>query len=118
MSGVIICTLKLKYVDSDEVRVNFFKLSMAFAACNLLVSALLLVSVLKVKLYTFLICFLTHIFPQNKHKCAFLYACLSFLSLFAATLHIEGHTTRNATFLITFSVFGEFIDFIYNVKHN
>lgn len=45
---MIICSLKLKQTDDEEVQTGFFKLSMIFAACNLTLSVLLLVSVLKV----------------------------------------------------------------------
>ncbi|KAJ8945662.1 hypothetical protein NQ318_012380 [Aromia moschata] len=88
LSGVIICTLKLRYVDDEEIRVGFFKVSMVFAVLNLLLSVLLLVSVLK-----------------RDQKYAFLYALLIFLSLFAATIHIESNTSKNVTFIVIFTVF-------------
>lgn len=52
VSGVIICSLKLHHTDDEDVQVGFFKLSMFFAAFNLVLSVLLLISVLKVNLYT------------------------------------------------------------------
>ncbi|KAG5864025.1 hypothetical protein JTB14_008815 [Gonioctena quinquepunctata] len=61
---------------------------MAFATCNLVLSVLLLISVLK-----------------RDQKYAFLYALLIFLSLFAATIHIESHTSHDFTFLIIFALF-------------
>lgn len=45
---------------------------------------------------------------QEDQKYAFLYALLIFLSLFAATVHIESHTSHDFTFLIIFAVFGKF----------
>ena len=45
--GIISCTLKLKH-GSEEAREDFFKLSIVFATCNLVLSVLLLVSVIKV----------------------------------------------------------------------
>ncbi|KYB29066.1 hypothetical protein TcasGA2_TC032043 [Tribolium castaneum] len=66
--GIITCTLKLKH-GSEQARDDFFKLSIVFATCNLILSVLLLVSVIK-----------------NNQKYAFLCAFLSFLSLFSALL--------------------------------
>ncbi|CAG9772529.1 unnamed protein product [Ceutorhynchus assimilis] len=86
--GVILCTIKLKNIDNEDFQMGFFKLSMGFAACNLILSVLLLVSVLK-----------------RDQKYAFLYALLIFLSLFAATIHIESNTHKDFTFLIIFIVF-------------
>ncbi|XP_066145883.1 uncharacterized protein [Euwallacea fornicatus] len=88
VSGIVICCLKLKNIDHEDFQVGFFKLSMGFAACNLILSVLLLVSVLK-----------------RDQKYAFLYALLIFLSLFAATIHIESDTHKDFTFLIIFIVF-------------
>ncbi|XP_060527300.1 uncharacterized protein LOC132702578 [Cylas formicarius] len=88
VSGVIICSLKLKHIENEQFQMGFFKLSMGFAACNLILSVLLLVSVLK-----------------RDQKYAFLYALLIFLSLFAATIHIESNTSKDLTFLIIFIVF-------------
>uniref|UniRef100_A0A6P7GP22 Uncharacterized protein LOC114344727 isoform X2 n=1 Tax=Diabrotica virgifera virgifera TaxID=50390 RepID=A0A6P7GP22_DIAVI len=88
VTGVIICSLKLKHSDDEEVQAGFFKLSMLFAASNLILSVLLLVAVLK-----------------KDQKYAFLYALLIFISLFAATMHIESHTSHDFTYLIIFAVF-------------
>ncbi|XP_049820541.1 uncharacterized protein LOC126264892 [Aethina tumida] len=88
VSGVFICSYKLNTIKDEDVKINFFKLSMFFAVSNLLLSVLLLVSILK-----------------NSQRYAFLYAVLCFLSLFAATFHIESNTNRNTTFLILFTVF-------------
>ncbi|XP_057661243.1 uncharacterized protein LOC130896891 isoform X2 [Diorhabda carinulata] len=95
VTGVIICSFKIKHSDDEEVQIGFFKLSMLFAACNLILSVLLLIAVLK-----------------KDQKYAFLYALLIFISLFAATMHIESHTSHNYTYLIIFVVFA-FICFIW-----
>ncbi|KAJ8914967.1 hypothetical protein NQ315_002491 [Exocentrus adspersus] len=86
--GVLICTLHIKYVDDDDIKHTFFKLSMGFAVCNLLLSVILLVLILK-----------------RDQKYAFLYAFVIFISLFAATIHIEGNNTKNITFIIVSIVF-------------
>ncbi|KAJ3665029.1 hypothetical protein Zmor_000547 [Zophobas morio] len=86
--GIISCTLKLKH-GSEEAREDFFKLSIVFATCNLVLSVLLLVSVIK-----------------NNQKYAFFCAFLSFLSLFSAVIHVEIGTTSNLTFIIVFVVVG------------
>ncbi|KAH1012906.1 uncharacterized protein LOC125505179 [Dendroctonus ponderosae] len=88
VSGIIICSLKLRNLENEDFQMGFFKLSMGFAVCNLILSVLLLVSVLK-----------------RDQKYAFLYALLIFLSLFAATIHIESNTHKDLTFLIIFIVF-------------
>ncbi|KAF7272552.1 uncharacterized protein LOC143195412 [Rhynchophorus ferrugineus] len=88
VSGIIICSLKLRNIGGENFQMGFFKLSMGFAACNLILSVLLLVAVLK-----------------KDQKYAFLYALLIFLSLFAATIHIESTTSKNITFIIIFIVF-------------
>ncbi|XP_050293198.1 uncharacterized protein LOC126733828 [Anthonomus grandis grandis] len=85
--GIIVCSLKLRHMDSDDFQMGFFKFSMGFAICNLILSVLLLVAVLK-----------------RDQKYAFFYALLVFLSLFAATIHIS-NTHRNFTFLVIFIVF-------------
>ncbi|XP_057661242.1 uncharacterized protein LOC130896891 isoform X1 [Diorhabda carinulata] len=95
VTGVIICSFKIKHSDDEEVQIGFFKLSMLFAACNLILSVLLLIAVLK-----------------KDQKYAFLYALLIFISLFAATMHIESHTSHNYTYLIIFVVFGKYIHII------
>nr|XP_015840673.1 PREDICTED: uncharacterized protein LOC103315149 isoform X2 [Tribolium castaneum] len=87
--GIITCTLKLKH-GSEQARDDFFKLSIVFATCNLILSVLLLVSVIK-----------------NNQKYAFLCAFLSFLSLFSAVIHVEIGTTSNVTFIIVFVVVGK-----------
>lgn len=48
------------------------------------------------------------IYFQRDQKYAFLYALLIFLSLFAATIHIESNTHKDLTFLIIFIVFGKY----------
>ncbi|KAL1505325.1 hypothetical protein ABEB36_004916 [Hypothenemus hampei] len=88
VSGIVICSLKLRNIDNEDFQMGFLKLSMVFAVCNLILSVLLLVSILK-----------------RDQKYAFLYALLIFLSLFAATLHIESNTHKDLTFLIIFVVF-------------
>lgn len=72
---------------------------------------LLLLACFDMKLFYFL---------QEDQKYAFIYALLIFLSLFAATVHIESHTRHDFTFLIIFAVFGMFysnavIKIFYNV---
>ncbi|KAJ3627085.1 hypothetical protein MTP99_014492 [Tenebrio molitor] len=86
--GIVMCTLKLKH-GSEQAREDFFKLSIVFATCNLVLSVLLLVSVIK-----------------NNQKYAFLCAFLSFLSLFSAVIHVEIGTTSNVTFIIVFVIVG------------
>ncbi|XP_030764415.1 uncharacterized protein LOC115888734 [Sitophilus oryzae] len=88
VAGIIICSLKIRNIGNEDFQIGFFKLSMGFAACNLILSVLLLVAVLK-----------------RDQKYAFLYALLIFLSLFAATIHIESTTSKNVTFIIIFIVF-------------
>nr|XP_008201312.1 PREDICTED: uncharacterized protein LOC103315149 isoform X3 [Tribolium castaneum] len=101
--GIITCTLKLKH-GSEQARDDFFKLSIVFATCNLILSVLLLVSVIKVKLCDFPLN--TELWFQNNQKYAFLCAFLSFLSLFSAVIHVEIGTTSNVTFIIVFVVVG------------
>ncbi|KAL3278470.1 hypothetical protein HHI36_013789 [Cryptolaemus montrouzieri] len=88
ITGMSVCSLKLKYADDDDTRNGFFQVSMIFASCNLLLSIFLLVAIIR-----------------NSQKCAFLYALLSFLNLFSAVIYIESSTTANTTFLVIFSVF-------------
>nr|XP_015840674.1 PREDICTED: uncharacterized protein LOC103315149 isoform X4 [Tribolium castaneum] len=102
--GIITCTLKLKH-GSEQARDDFFKLSIVFATCNLILSVLLLVSVIKVKLCDFPLN--TELWFQNNQKYAFLCAFLSFLSLFSAVIHVEIGTTSNVTFIIVFVVVGK-----------
>lgn len=45
---MFICSYKLNTIKDEDVKINFFKLSMFFAVSNLLLSVLLLVSILKV----------------------------------------------------------------------
>ncbi|CAG9863838.1 unnamed protein product [Phyllotreta striolata] len=86
--GVLICTLKIHHSEDEEKQAGFFKLSIFFAACNLILSSVLLVALLK-----------------RDQKYAFLYALLIFISLFAATMHVESHSSHNYTYLIIFIVF-------------
>ncbi|CAH1980684.1 unnamed protein product [Acanthoscelides obtectus] len=88
VSGVLLCTIKLRLSEEEDVRVGFFKMSMVFASCNLILSVFLLVSILR-----------------RDERYAFLYAILIFLSLFAATIHIESHTRHDFTMLVIFAVF-------------
>ncbi|VEN44364.1 unnamed protein product [Callosobruchus maculatus] len=88
VSGVLLCTIKLRLSQEEDVRVGFFKMSMVFASCNLILSVFLLVSILR-----------------RDERYAFLYAILIFLSLFAATIHIESHTRHDFTMLVIFAVF-------------
>ncbi|KAK9874753.1 hypothetical protein WA026_005563 [Henosepilachna vigintioctopunctata] len=88
ISGMTICSLKLKYAEEDDIRNGFFKISMIFASCNLVLSILLLTAIIK-----------------NSRKFAFLYALLSFFNLFSAVIYIESTTTADSTFIIVFSIF-------------
>ncbi|XP_044757303.1 uncharacterized protein LOC123315610 [Coccinella septempunctata] len=88
ISGMTICSLKLKYAENSDTRNGFFKISMIFASSNLTLSIFLLIAIIK-----------------NSHKYAFLYALLSFINLFTAVIYIESSTTADSTFLLVFSVF-------------
>ncbi|XP_045468218.1 uncharacterized protein LOC123676386 [Harmonia axyridis] len=88
ISGMTVCSLKLKYAENTEMRNGFFKISMIFASSNLMLSIFLLIAIIK-----------------NSNKYAFVYAFLSFVNLFTAVIYIESSTTANSTFITIFTVF-------------
>lgn len=55
-----------------------------------------------------------NILLQNNQRYAFVFAFLSFFSLFFAVLHVESNTTANSTFIIIFITVGWYSSILIN----